>query len=124
MKTAKCRDAPIPLTRKEAAAALGTSPYRLKQMIAAHLIRTVPPNGRVLPSELERFKAVNAKKIEAAQAEIIHAYEIGLSMNLVENVATMALCAQNPLLPGKPTARQFTYKTVYDYVMKEKNENG
>jgi len=100
----------------------GASTYRLKQMIEAHLIRTVPPNGRILPSELERFKAANAKKIEAAQAEIIHAYEIGLSMNLVENVATMALCAQNPLLPGKPTARQFADRTIYDYIMKNKEK--
>ena len=73
MKTEECRDAPAPLTRKEDAAALGASTYRLKQMIEAYRIRTVPPNGRILPSELERFKAANAKKIEAAQAEVIHA---------------------------------------------------
>lgn len=121
----KSRGAPVPLTRKDAAAILQTSTIRLKRLIDAGAIKTVPPKGRVLPEELEQFKARNTQRISDARAEVLHAYEIGLSMDLVEIVAANALLAKNVLLPGKTTAKQFTYQTVYAYVMnKEENNHG
>lgn len=116
---AKCRDAPVPLTRKEAAAALGVSKYWIDRLSRENkLVRD--SQKRITESSLRQFQIGNAKKIEAAQAEVLHAYDIGLSMNLIEIVADNAIRNQSILLPGKPTARQFTYQTIYNYVMKEK----
>lgn len=123
MKTTKCRDAPVSLTREEAATMLGVSTYWISRLVRENML-SKDEHGCIPENSLQAFQHSNAHKIKEAQAEIIHAYEIGLSMNLIEIVADNAIRAKNPLLPGKPTARQFTYKTIYDYVMKEKNENG
>jgi len=123
MKTEKCRDAPASLTREEAAAALGTSTYWVNGLVRENKL-VKDAQKRITQSSLQRFQHSNDLAIQKVKAEVIHAYEIGLSMNLIEIVADNAIRAKNPLLPGKPTARKFTYKTIYDYVMKEKNENG
>lgn len=122
MKTAKCRDAPALLTREEAAVALGTSTYWIDRLVRTNKL-SKDAHGRIPEKSLQSFQYHNALAIQKIQAEVIHAYEIGLSMNLIEIVADNAIRAKNPLLPGKPTARQFTYKTIYEYVMKEKNKN-
>ncbi|WP_294856403.1 DNA-binding protein [uncultured Oscillibacter sp.] len=119
MKTEKCRDAPDSLTRGDAAAALGVSTYWADRLVRENKLLK-DPQKRITRSSLERFQIGNAKKIEAAQAEVLHAYDLGLSMNLIEIVADNAIRNNSILLPGKPTARQFTYQTIYNYIMKEK----
>ncbi|WP_312637003.1 DNA-binding protein [Oscillibacter sp.] len=119
MKTEKCCDAPDSLTREEAAAALGVSTYWIDRLARENKL-TKNLQKRITQSSLQRFQIGNAKKIDAAKAEVLHAYDIGLSMNLIEIVADNAIRDHSILLPGKPTARQFTYQTIYNYVMKEK----
>ena len=127
MKTAKCRDAPGLFTRERAAAELGVSPYWISRLVRENKL-SKDEHGCIPESSLRAFQRSNTHKIKEAQADLIHAYEIGLSMNLIEIVADNAIRAKNPLLPGKPTARQFTYQTIYTYVMgkknKEENQNG
>ena len=119
MKTEKCRDAPDSLTREDAAAALGVSTYWVDRLARENkLVKNT--QKRITKSSVSRFQVSNSKKIDAAQAEVLHAYDIGLSMNLIEIVADNAIRNHSILLPGKPTARQFTHLTIYNYVMKEK----
>lgn len=119
MKTEKCRDAPDSLTRGEAATALGVSTYWVDRLVRENKL-VKDPQKRITKSSVQRFQVSNSKKIDAAQAEVLHAYDIGLSMNLIEIVADNAIRNHSILLPGRLTARQFTYQTIYNYVMKEK----
>ena len=101
------------LTKREAAKYLNTSVYHLNCLIAAEHIRVLPTK-KIQLSDLKFFQAINAKKIETVRAEVLRAYDIGLSMNLVESVATTALRNIDPLLADKQTARQFMYQTIYN----------
>ncbi|BAL01521.1 hypothetical protein OBV_43220 [Oscillibacter valericigenes Sjm18-20] len=127
MKTTKCRDAPDSLTREEAAAKLGVSPYWVSRLVRENKL-SKDEHGCIPESSLRAFQRSNTHKIKETQAEVIHAYETGLSMNLIEIVADNAIRTKSLLLPGKPTARRFTYQTIYAYVMgkknKEENQNG
>ena len=127
MKTAKCRDAPELFTREKAAAELGVSPYWISRLVRENKL-SKDEHGCIPESSLRAFQRSNTHKIKEAQADLIRAYEIGLSMNLIEIIADNAIRYKSLLLPGKPTARQFTYQTIYTYVMgkknKEENQNG
>ena len=79
MKTAKCRDAPASLTREEAAAVLDTSTYWVDRLVRENKL-VKDAQKRITQSSLQRFQHSNDLAIQKVQAEVIHAYEIGLSM--------------------------------------------